>query len=170
MRTTRVRPFATPWTIQSMEFSRPEYWSGWPFPSPEDLPNPGTEPRSPTLLEDSLPAEPPGKPKNTQISATGGPSPVEVATSPADRPQSVSPPGGRRQAWCGTAPSSAPPPTGYFRMRGAGYPQPPPARKRRTSGAGRGRGSEDAGAGPAPCAQAPLRPPLRGPRRGGTPA
>ena len=50
--------------IQSMEFSRPEYRSGWPFPSPGDLPNPGIEPRSPALREDSLPAEPPGKPKN----------------------------------------------------------------------------------------------------------
>ena len=54
--------FATPWTIQSMEFSRPEYWSGNPFPSPGDLPNPGIEPRSPTLQVDSLPAEPQGKP------------------------------------------------------------------------------------------------------------
>ena len=51
-----------PWTIQFMEFSRPEYWSGWPFPSPGDLPNPGTEPRSPSLQVDSLPAEPQGKP------------------------------------------------------------------------------------------------------------
>ena len=33
--------FATPWTIESMEFSRPESWSGWPFPSPRDLPNSG---------------------------------------------------------------------------------------------------------------------------------
>ena len=38
-----------PWTIQSMGFYRPEQWSGWPFPSPGDLPNPGTEPRSPVL-------------------------------------------------------------------------------------------------------------------------
>ena len=38
-----------------------------PFPSPEDLPNPGTEPRSPTLQAYSLPAEPPGKPKNTGV-------------------------------------------------------------------------------------------------------
>ena len=53
---------ATPWTIQSMEFSRPEYWSGQPFPSPGDLPNPGIEPRSPTLQADSLPVEPQGKP------------------------------------------------------------------------------------------------------------
>ena len=57
-----VRLFATPWTIQSMEFSRPEHWSGWPFPSPGDLPNPGMEPRSPALQVDSLPAEPQGKP------------------------------------------------------------------------------------------------------------
>ena len=45
-----------------MEFSRPEYWSGYPFPSPGDLPNPGIEPRSPALQADSLPAEPRGKP------------------------------------------------------------------------------------------------------------
>ena len=50
-----------------MEFSRPEYWSGWPFLSLGDLPNPGIEPRSPTLQADSLPAEPPGKPKNTGV-------------------------------------------------------------------------------------------------------
>ena len=50
--------FVTPWSIQFMEFSRPEYWSGKPFPSPGDLPNPGIEPKSPTLQADSLPAEP----------------------------------------------------------------------------------------------------------------
>src|SRR5574341_540568 len=50
-----------------MEFSRPEYWSGWPFPSPGDLPNPRIEPRSPTLQVDSLPAEPQEKPKNTGV-------------------------------------------------------------------------------------------------------
>ena len=41
-----------------MEFSRPEYWSGPPFPSPGDLSNPGIEPRSPTLQADFLPTEP----------------------------------------------------------------------------------------------------------------
>ena len=56
-------PWTTPWTIQSMEFSRPEYWRGWPFHSPEDLPNPGIEPRSPSLQVDSLPVEPQGKPR-----------------------------------------------------------------------------------------------------------
>ena len=45
-----------------MEFSRQEYWSAWPFPSPGDLPNPGMEPGSPELEADSLPSEPPGKP------------------------------------------------------------------------------------------------------------
>ena len=60
---SRVWLFVTPRTTQSMEFSRPEYWSGEPFTSPGDLPNPGIEPRSPTLRVDSLPAEPPGKPK-----------------------------------------------------------------------------------------------------------
>ena len=59
--------FVTPWTIQCMEFSRPEYWSGLPFPSPGDLPYPGTEPRSPALQADSLPAEPPGKTKNIGV-------------------------------------------------------------------------------------------------------
>ena len=44
-----------------MESSRPEYWIGWPFPSPGDVSNPGMEPRSPALQEDSLPAEPPEK-------------------------------------------------------------------------------------------------------------
>ena len=59
--------FVTPWTIQFMEFSRPEYWSGYSFPSPGDLPNPGIELRSPTLQVDSLPAETQGKPKNTGV-------------------------------------------------------------------------------------------------------
>ena len=50
---SRVRLFATPWTVDyqaslSMEFSRQEYWSGLPFPSP-DLPDPGIEPGSPAL-------------------------------------------------------------------------------------------------------------------------
>jgi len=44
-----------------MEFSKSEYWNGYPFPSPGDLPNPGTKPGSPTLQADSLPSEPPGK-------------------------------------------------------------------------------------------------------------
>ena len=63
---SRVRLFATPWTVAykaplSMEFSRKEYWSGLPFPSPGDLPNPGIEPKSPALQADALPSEPPGK-------------------------------------------------------------------------------------------------------------
>ena len=63
---SRVQLFATPWTVahqapQSMEFFRQEYWSGLPFPSPEDLPNPGIEPGSPALQADALPSEPPGK-------------------------------------------------------------------------------------------------------------
>ena len=44
-----------------MEFSRQEYWSGLPFPSPEDLSDPGIEPRSPALQADTLPSELPGK-------------------------------------------------------------------------------------------------------------
>ena len=62
-----VRLFATPWTAAyqappSMEFSRQEYWSGLPFPSPGDLPNPGIEPGSPALQADAVLSEPPGKP------------------------------------------------------------------------------------------------------------
>ena len=45
-----------------MGFSRQEYWSGLPFPSPGDLPDPGIEPRSPALETDALPSEPPGEP------------------------------------------------------------------------------------------------------------
>ena len=63
----RVQLFKSPWTIQSKEFCRPEYWSGQPFPSPGHLPKPGIEHRSPTLQVDSLPAEPQGKPKNTGV-------------------------------------------------------------------------------------------------------
>ena len=53
--------------MDCMELSRPEYWSGEPFPSPGDLPNPGIEPRSPALQADSLPTEPPGKPQNPGV-------------------------------------------------------------------------------------------------------
>ena len=58
--------FLSPWTVVAQEaplsigFSRQQYWSGLPFPSPGDLPNIGSEPRSPSLQADSLPSEPPG--------------------------------------------------------------------------------------------------------------
>ena len=59
-----VRLFATPWTVAyralpSMEFSRQEYWSGLPFPSPGDLPDSGIEPGSPAFQADALTSEPP---------------------------------------------------------------------------------------------------------------
>ena len=62
-----VQLFVTPWIVACqapppMGFSRQEYWSGFPFPSPEDLPDPGIERSSPALQADSLPSEPPGKP------------------------------------------------------------------------------------------------------------
>ena len=62
------------WTVThqaplSMEFSRQEYWSGLPFPTPGDLPDPGIEPGSPELQADSLLSEPPGKPR---LSGTAG--------------------------------------------------------------------------------------------------
>ena len=61
---SRVQLLAAPWTLAyqaplSIEFSRQEHWSGLPFPSPGDLPNPGIEPGSPTLRADTLPSEPP---------------------------------------------------------------------------------------------------------------
>ena len=64
---SHIRLFGTPWAVAyqsspSMGFSRQEYQSGLPFPSPGDLPDPGIEPRSPTLQADALPSEPPGKP------------------------------------------------------------------------------------------------------------
>ena len=54
--------FATPWTVThqsplSMGFPRQEYWTGWPFPSPGDLPDPGIKPGSSALQADSLPTE-----------------------------------------------------------------------------------------------------------------
>ena len=60
--------FVTLWTVAcqaplSMGFSRQEYWSGLPFPSPGDLPNPEIEPGSPALQADALSSEPPGKPQ-----------------------------------------------------------------------------------------------------------
>ena len=82
---SRVQLLATPWTVahqapMSMAFSRQEYWSGLPFPSPGDLPDPGIKQEywsglpfpslgalpdpgiKPALQADSLPSEPPGKP------------------------------------------------------------------------------------------------------------
>ena len=58
--------FASSWSVAnqaplSLGFSRQEYWSGLPFPTPGDLPNPGIKARSPALQADSLPAEPQGK-------------------------------------------------------------------------------------------------------------
>ena len=60
--TKSVWLFVTPWTVAqhapwSMGFPRQEYWSGLPFPSPGDLPDPGIEPGSPALQADSLPSE-----------------------------------------------------------------------------------------------------------------
>ena len=59
-RVSHVQLSVTPWIVArqaplSMEFSRQDYWSGLPFPSPGDLPDPGIEPGSPALQADSLP-------------------------------------------------------------------------------------------------------------------
>ena len=70
---SRVRLFATPWTVAhqappSMEFSRQEYWGGLPFPSPGNLPGPGIEPGSPALWADALVSLPPGSPIQSEVS------------------------------------------------------------------------------------------------------
>ena len=70
----RVRSFVTPWTVThqaspSMGFSRQEYWSRLPFPSPGDLPDPGIELRSLALQADALTSEPLGKPYWAWVSA-----------------------------------------------------------------------------------------------------
>ena len=70
---TRVILFAVPWTRAqqpplSMGFSRQEYWSGLPFPTPQDLPDPGMEPTSPVspaLAGKFFTTEPPGKPNTS---------------------------------------------------------------------------------------------------------
>ena len=69
---SRVRLFATPGTVAyqalpSMGFSRQEYWSGLPFPSPEDLPDPGIELASPALADGFFTLAPHGKPLHTLI-------------------------------------------------------------------------------------------------------
>ena len=76
-RFSHVRLFAIPWTVAhqaspSMGFSRQEYWSGLPFLSPGDLPDPGIEPRSPTLQADALTFEPPGKRTDTETNTDRG--------------------------------------------------------------------------------------------------
>ena len=65
---SHVRLFASPWTVAyqappSMGFSRQEYWSELPFPSPGGIPNPEIQFASPALQADAVPSEPPGKPK-----------------------------------------------------------------------------------------------------------
>ena len=67
---SRVQLFVTLWTVArqaslSMGFPRQEYWSGLPFLSPGDLPNPGMEPLSPALAGEFFTTEPPGKPHIT---------------------------------------------------------------------------------------------------------
>ena len=90
---SHVQLFVSPWTIQSMAFSRPESWSGEPVPSPGDLPNPEIEPRSPTFRADSLPAEPWGR----QLSHKGSPRILEQVACPFLRGSS------RSRNWTGVS-------------------------------------------------------------------
>ena len=71
---SRVQIFVTPWTVAHqfplfMGFPRQEYWSGLPFPSPGDLPNPGIRPASPTLADRFFTTELPGKPHYMDVIA-----------------------------------------------------------------------------------------------------
>ena len=82
-----VSDSVTPWTVAhqappSVGFSRQEYLSGLPCPSPGDLPNPGIEPRSPAVQVDSLPSEPPAKPMNTGV---GSPSLLQGSSWPRNQ-------------------------------------------------------------------------------------
>ena len=66
---SRVQLFVTPWTVAyqappSMGFGKQEYWSGLPFPSLGDLPDPGIKPGFPAFQADALTSEPPGKPQS----------------------------------------------------------------------------------------------------------
>ena len=74
---SQVQLFATPGNVAhqvplSMGFSRQEYWSGLPFPSPEDLPDPGIKLRSPALKADSLPFELQGSLRSSLICSKKG--------------------------------------------------------------------------------------------------
>ena len=86
---SHVRLFATPWTVAyqaspSMGFSRQEYHSVLPFPSPGDLPDPGMEPRPPTLQAEALPSESPGKPHmaTASLKSHSPPCPTKALTLP----------------------------------------------------------------------------------------
>ena len=97
-----VRLLATPWTVTyqappSMGFSRQEYWSGWPFPSPGILPNPGIESGSPALQADALTSEPPGKPTAAAVAAKSLQS-CSTLCDPTDSSPPVSPVPGILQA------------------------------------------------------------------------
>ena len=75
----------TPWTVQaplSMGFPRQEYFSGLPFPSLGDPPDPAIEPRSPALQTDALPSEPPGKPGSKHLLISWLQSPSAVILDP----------------------------------------------------------------------------------------
>ena len=86
---SRVRLFATPWTVAhqappSMGFSRHEYWSGLPFLSPGDLPDPEIEPRSPALEADALTSEPPWEKGNSKDHCGDFPGDPVVKNLPAN--------------------------------------------------------------------------------------
>ena len=102
-----VQLFVTPWAVAykaplSMEFSRQEYWSGLPFPSPGDLPNSGIEPGSPALQAVTLPSEPPGYPLRLLLLLSHF-SRVQLCATPSTAAHQAPPPLGfsRQEHWSG---------------------------------------------------------------------
>ena len=101
-----LRLFATPWTVayqapQSMGFSRQEYWSGLPFPSQGELPDPGIESWSPALQADALPFEPPRKPYKGNFINMGFAVVSDSKESSCNAGDSGSSPGLGRSPWEG---------------------------------------------------------------------
>ena len=84
-----------------MAFSRQEYWSGLPFPSPGDLPDPGIEPGSPAFQEDTLTSEPPGKGTNSIMGFPGSSVGKESACRAGDTRDAGSIPGSGRSPGVG---------------------------------------------------------------------
>jgi len=77
----------------SMGFSRQEYWSGLPFPSPGDLPDPGIKLGSPAFQEDALTSEPPGKPQEIHAAAAAAAAKLLQSCPTLSDPMDCSPPG-----------------------------------------------------------------------------
>ena len=111
---SHVQLFVSPWTVAyqtppSMGFSRQEYWSRLPFPSPGDLPDSGIEPRSPALQADALPSEPTGRLylKLSKLQTE----PTLLCGSPSPLPHSSPTWGAQADTWEAFTPPASPVPS-----------------------------------------------------------